>query len=131
MGNGVDLADVIEETRVLKRRLCLGRLELPPNEVFKQPFVHMEHFQEMRVTLERMVAEGKDGSVSEASECLDHLARIVEALSGRLERPTDEELCRRFAGGRLDVRTVLDITGWTTDELYDACSSRGVKITIV
>lgn len=43
-----------------------------------------------------------------------------------LVTPTVDELCTRYSSGSLDARTVLHITGWTLDELYDACSQRGL-----
>lgn len=127
----MDLADIIEETRLLKRRLCMGSLELPPNRVFKEPFIDMGHFLELKGTLEDIISKGEADHTSEAAECLEQLGRIVDALSGQLARPPNDDLCRRFTQGLLDARTVMDITGWSADELYDECKACGLALPAV
>lgn len=56
--------------------------------------------------------------------------QLAEKLSGDLVRPSDDDLCGRFASGDIDARTVLDITGWSVDDLYDNCQSRGLPTAI-
>lgn len=56
--------------------------------------------------------------------------KLAEKLSSDLIRPTDDDLCARFVSGAIDARTVLDITGWSVDDLYDNCQSRGLPTAI-
>lgn len=62
----------------------------------------------------------------EARELLACMEKLADKLSGNLVRPSDDELCGRFSSGSIDARTVLDITGWSVDELYDNCERRGL-----
>jgi hypothetical protein len=121
----VDLADVIEETRRLKRRLCSADVGLTAEYVFRKPFLDFDHLIDLRDKLQKYVrADARPDC--EARELLACMDRLAEKLSGDLVRPSDDELCGRFSTGSIDARTVLDITGWSVDELYDNCERRGL-----
>lgn len=119
----VDLADVIEETRKLKRRLCAADIGLTTEDVFGKPFLDYDHLIDLRNKLQKYLSAKPDHEGSELLSCMDKLA---DKLSGNLVRPSDDELCGRFSSGSIDARTVLDITGWSVDELYDNCERRGL-----
>jgi hypothetical protein len=126
-GSAVDLADVVERTRDLKRRLASGRLAFNPDELFKEPFVHAPHLMKIRDKLDDIIASQPDQR-AEALDCRGLLDAILAALESGPPCPTEDELCRRFSKREIDARTVLQITGWTLEELYDACSRRGLPI---
>jgi hypothetical protein len=119
----VDLADVIEETRKLKRRLCSADVGLTPEDVFEKPFLDLDHLIDLRNRLRKYVAASSEGD-DEAHALLACMDKLADELSGDLPRPSDDDLCRRFSSGSIDARTVIDITGWSVDELYDNCQRR-------
>jgi hypothetical protein len=125
----VDLADAIEETRKLKRRLCSAECGFTPEDVFRKPFLDLGHLRNLRDRLQNYV---KTNCVSDAEpdELLCCMDRLVENLSADLARPSDDALCNRYSSGGLDARTVLDITGWSVDELYDNCERRGLPTAV-
>ncbi|MNU49303.1 hypothetical protein D3C71_382420 [compost metagenome] len=121
----MDLADVIEETRKLKRRLCSADIGLTTEDVFGKPFLDYDHLIDLRNKLQQYVSACAR-SDHEARELLSCMDKLADKLSGNLVRPSDDELCGRFSSGSIDARTVLDITGWSVDELYDNCERRGL-----
>jgi hypothetical protein len=121
----VDLADVIEETRKLKRRLCSAGVGLTPEDVFEKPFLDLDHLIDLRNRLRKYVVASSK-SDDEAHTLLACMDKLADELSGDLPRPSDDDLCSRFSSGSIDARTVLDITGWSVDELYDNCQRRGL-----
>jgi hypothetical protein len=124
----VDLADVVERTRDLKRRLAAGGLPFSAEELFKEPFVHKPHLMEIRDRLEEIAASLPDGGGTEALDCRKRLDAILEALEAGPPCPPEDELCCRFSRNEIDARTVLQITGWSLEDLYDACNRRGLSI---
>ncbi len=121
----MDLADVIEETRKLKRRLCSADVGFTAEDVFRKPFLEFDHLIDLRNRLQKYVSASAR-PISEAKELLACMDKLAEKLSGDLVRPSDDDLCARFSSGSIDARTVLDITGWSVDELYDNCERRGL-----
>jgi hypothetical protein len=128
MGIKVDLADVIERTRELKRRLAGGCLALDPDDVFREPFLHLPHLKQLRDCIAKASSDGDPSLVAEAEECSRCLDVIIEALENGAECPPEDDLCSRFSRNEIDARTVMQITGWSPEELYDACSRRGLPL---
>lgn len=124
----VDLAEIVERTRKLKRRLALGPLGYGADEVFREPFLDLPHLIELRTKVAGDAACRKAKMRAEAKDCLRDLDAIIAAMNDSPPRPPDDELCRRFSGGTIDVRTVMHITGWSLEELYDECSRHGFRI---
>lgn len=124
----MDLADVVERTRDLKRRLAAGGLPFSPEELFREPFVHAPHLVEIRARLDDMIASLPEERCSEALECRKSADDILAALEAGPPCPPEDELCCRFSRNEIDARTVLQITGWSLEDLYDACSRRGLSI---
>lgn len=125
----MDLAEVVERTREVKRRLASGRLPFSPEEVFREPFMHLPHLVEMRCRLDELIRNGSPEWLEEAIDCRKGLDQIIAAMKADLASPGEEELLRRFSEGRIDARTVLQLTGWSLEEMYDACSRHGLQIT--
>lgn len=125
MGHCVDLADVIEETRKFKRKLCTADIGFTHDEVFDRPFLDHEHLIELREKLGECLKNRSNADPLSTSllSCVD---RIIDAVARDPRTPSEDELCRRFSSGDLDARTVMHITKWSMDDLYDNCASRGL-----
>lgn len=121
------MAEVIEETRRLKRALCSREAGLTPDEVFAGDFLDREHLYRLK---EKLAQTMKSGLQPLAEPLIDEIERLGSLLALPLVKPTEEDLCRRFSTGRIDARTVIHITGWSVDELYDACGRFGVVPTL-
>jgi hypothetical protein len=119
----VDLADVIENTRRIKRRLCIGPLKEDPDRVFHGEFLDIAALESLKATLLSASSEP-----NERQECVRELQHIIDALKNGPPRPSDRELCERFVGGEIDLRTVVQITTWSPVELYDACAGFDLKV---
>lgn len=123
-----DLADVIENTRSVKRRLCVGPLNYSPDRVFQGEFLDIPALETLRDELQQ--SEENSPEPGECRECAVQLQTIIDTLRANPVRPTDRDLCERFVGGKIDARTALQITGWTPVELYDACAAFGLDVDI-
>lgn len=128
VGMKVDLADVIERTRELKRRLAGGCLALDPDDVFREPFLHLPHLKQLRECIDRALSDEEPSRRAEAEECARCLDVIIRAIESGAKCPPEDELCLRFSRNEIDARTVMQITGWSPEELYDACSRRGLPL---
>lgn len=120
----MDLADAIEETRRLKRALCYEAVGLTPDDVFGGDFLDWEHLCSLRQRLERHLAST---SHPRGRELLGAMERLEGILAGDLVAPPEEDLCRRYSDGLLDARTVIQITGWSVDDLYETCCRMGLS----
>lgn len=120
----MDIADAIEETRRLKRRLCAANVGLTPEDVFRDTFPDAEHLKFLKSRIEERMAADTDPSLREMAMQIERLQILVYE---DLPRPSDDDLCVRFSNGDLDARTVIDITGWSPDELYDRCAALGIQ----
>lgn len=125
----MDLADVVERTRELKRRLASGRLPFSPEEVFREPFIHQPHLVEMRCRLDELIREAQSEWLDEAVDCRQGLDEIIAAIEADPAPPPEADLLRRFSERKIDARTVIQLTGWSLEEMYDACSRHGLQIT--
>lgn len=117
-----DLAEVLEKTRKLKRKLCDPPFNLSTDTVFSGGFLDPDHMEALRHQITA-------GSPDEAglSQCLFEMDQIIEGLRAGLDRPSDGDLCRRYAEGKIEARTVQHITGWTPVELYNKCAEYGYQ----
>jgi hypothetical protein len=118
-----DLADVIESIRRVKRRLCIGPLKESPDRVFQGDFLDIAALESLKETLLSSASEP-----TERQECVLELQHIIDALRHGPPRPSDRELCERFVSGRIDLRTVVQITTWSPVELYDTCASFNLNV---
>lgn len=123
MSVGIDLADVIERTRKVKRRLCMGPLNLSSDSVFKGEFLDVAALEELKDTI--VQDEEHSPEPDEVRECAGQLEEIIRVLKDGPPRPSDRDLCERFVKGKIDARTVIQITSWTEIELYDTCTGFG------
>lgn len=117
----LDLADVIERTRLIKRKLCQPPLSLEPDFVFSGDFINLDHM----IELKQRVDERSDPSFPEV---ITELNAIIAAISAGPDRPNDFELCSRYSQGTVDARTVIHITGWSVVDLYDQCETFGFTV---
>ena len=120
----MDIADAIEETRRLKRALCSDAVGFTPQDVFEGGFLDRDHLCRLRERLARQVQTNRH---PEGQQILSAMDRLAGVLSAELPTPSEEDLCRRYSSGQLDARTVIHITGWSVDELYEACSRMGLS----
>lgn len=127
MGKSVDIADAIEETRRLKRALCSEALGLTPDDVFEGEFLDREHLARLR---RRLGVRLRMAGHTRGEEIMEALKRLEDVLSQKLPMPSEDDLCRRYSDGKLDARTVIHITGWSVDELYEACCRMGLSPTM-
>jgi hypothetical protein len=125
----VDLADAIEESRKLSRRLCVADYGLSPDEVYSKPLLDVNHLLDLKRRLESVACK-TDQDRANLTEIIFNISSLSKEISSELLRPTDDELCKRFTDGTLDARTVMEITGWSVDELDDNCQSRGLNQSI-
>ncbi len=124
--SAIDLADVIENTRRLKMRLCLGPLKQSPDRVYQGEFIDLTALEDLKAAL--LDCPEASTEPEERRECIGELQAIIDAVREDPRRPTDRELCTRFVEGRIDARTVIHITTWTPVELYDACSGFDLRV---
>jgi hypothetical protein len=117
----LDLAQVLEKTRKLKRKLCAPPYNFDTDFVFSGDFLDPDHILRLR----EKVLEARD--VPGVSLCLLEIDHVVDALKAGPERPSDVELCRRYVTKEIDSRTVRHITGWSPVELYNKCVEYGLE----
>lgn len=117
-----DLAEVLEKTRKLKRRLCDPPYSLGTEVVFSENFLDPDHMEGLRQRVSAFSTK-----VPGVVQCLGDMDHIIEGLKAGLERPSDNELCRRYAESEVEARTVRHITGWSPVELYNKCLEFGYK----
>jgi hypothetical protein len=117
-----DLAEVLEKTRKLKRKLCDPPYNISTDVVFSGDFLDPDHMEGLRQKVSSVTIEG-----SGLANCLCEMDQIIEGLRAGLERPSDCELCRRYADKKIEARTVQHITGWSPVELYNKCIEYGYQ----
>ena len=116
-----DLAEVLEKTRKLKRKLCDPPFNLSTDVVFSGGFLDPDHMESLR---DQVSSSNCDANLA---QCLCEMDQIIEGLRAGLDRPSDCELCRRYAEKQIEARTVQHITGWTPIELYNKCIEYGYE----
>lgn len=117
----MDFADLLEQLRVTLRTLCTGERRLPIEQAYGQDIADPQRLGLLASALRREV-DGLSGEAVEAAlKGAESLDGIVEWIGRNPERPSKENLCRRYAEGKLDARTVIYLTGWNLETLYDEC----------
>lgn len=117
----MDFADLLEELRVTLRTLCTGERRLPIEDAYGDDIADPGRLAKLAAALRRDVDGLSEEAVAEALKGADSLDGIIEWIGRVPERPSKEELCRRYADGKLDARTVIYLTGWNLETLYDEC----------
>jgi hypothetical protein len=116
-----DLAEVLEKTRKLKRKLCEPPYSFDTDLVFSGDFLDPGHIEALRRKVSDLT------NVPGRSHCLSEMDSVIEGLKANPARPSDEELCRRYCEDEIEARTVRHITGWSPVELYNKCLQFGYK----
>ncbi len=120
----LDLADVIERTRRLKRTLSQPPFGLPVSVVYRNSdLIDLDNLEELLKLLIK-IEEQRHFAKAEVTE----LQMLIVELGKGVPRPDDRELCRRYAAGLIDARTVCHITKWTMIDLYDQCVACGFSV---
>jgi hypothetical protein len=117
-----DLAEVLEKTRKMKRKLCEPPFSLDTDLVFAGQFLDADHMEALRHRVQGLFKD-----VVGVGQCLKEMDYIIEGLKAGPERPSDHELCRRYVDNEVEARTVGHITGWSPVELYNKCLEHGYQ----
>lgn len=117
----LDLAEVLEKTRKLKRKLCEPPYSLDTDVVFSGDFLDPDHIGALRQKVSGLT------NVAGVTQCLVEMDCIIEGLKAGPERPSDKELCRRYVENEVEARTVRHISGWLPVELYNKCLEFGYQ----
>lgn len=95
--------------------------DLDSDFVFSGDLLDPDHIEKLREQVSAI------RNVAGVAQCLLDMDRIIECLRLGTERPSDKDLCRRYADREIDVRTVIHITGWSPVELYNKCVEFGYE----
>lgn len=117
----MDFADLLEQLRSTLRSLCTGPRLLPIEDAYGDDIADPDRLARLAEALRRD-GEGYGAEAVEASLAgAEKLDGIIAWIVRKPDRPTNEDMCRRYAAGGLDARTVIYLTGWNLETLYDEC----------
>lgn len=124
----MDLAQIIELISHLKRDMCSVDLDLTDDQIFALDLLDPDVVVRTAVYVRgRAWDHGTEPPSTIAKISLD-LEGLRVALEGSPRRPSDAEMCKRYARGEINVRTLVAITGWDIDQIVDRCAETGEVI---
>lgn len=117
----MDFADILEELRKTLRGLCVGPVRLSTDAAYGDDIADPSRLVSLSSGLRQRLPTLEEDAGAAAASAAAELDRIAALIEKGPVKPSMENLCERYGGGLLDARTVIYLTGWGLERLYDEC----------